>query len=77
MKEKLITGMCFGFLTNVSTVHACDMITHLRLSNKWLVEMTIPYLQCTYLGKHLPASLLGVLDETLFLGLEQLWTVEL
>ena len=34
MEEKVITGMCFGFLTNVSmqlTVHACDMITHLKL----------------------------------------------
>ena len=30
----LITGMCFGFLTNVPmqlTVHVCDMITHLKL----------------------------------------------
>ena len=30
--------MCFGFLTNVSTqltVHACDMITHLKLRKQW------------------------------------------
>ena len=34
IEEKVITGMCFGFLTNVFTqltVHACDMITHLKL----------------------------------------------
>ena len=33
-EEKVITGMCFGFLTNVFTqltVHACDMLTHLRI----------------------------------------------
>ena len=32
MEEKLIAGMCFEFLTNVS-IHACDKIT------QWLVEM--------------------------------------
>ena len=34
MEEKVSTGMCFGFLTNVSTqltVHACDMDTQLKL----------------------------------------------
>ena len=33
-EEKVITRMCFGFLTNVSMqliVHAGDMITHLKL----------------------------------------------
>ena len=36
--------MCFGFLTNVSTqltVHACDMITHLKLRKQWLIVHSI------------------------------------
>ena len=38
----------FGFLINLfteCTVHVCIMFTHLKLRRKWLVDMTIPFLQ--------------------------------
>ena len=50
---EVIAVMCFEFLTKLFTeftVHVCNMFTHLKLS-KWLVEMTIPFLQSCALAR--------------------------
>ena len=35
LDEKAIAVMCFGFLTNLFTLHACNMLNHLKLINAW------------------------------------------
>ena len=51
---------CLTNLFTKSTVHACNMLTHLKLSTR-LIEMTIPLLHCAvHCLSHLPLIMLCI-----------------